>query len=342
MVNFIYIFGGILIVLLLAFTIVSIVLFVKASKYVGKIGHSFEKALKNNIYCGNNPGKCLLNWNDKLPVPTITQQYSKSVAQFAADQVARVEIVNNDPGRGIHAHPDTQIVKRIIYNSDKNPLIGTVVVDKNKNAWVMFRGTQNIGEWIKDFQFQEVPQGIAKTKPNPTKNAQGLFMDVRMVSSFAHGAGLADMASTQQVLCHKGFLDIYNTIKSSVFDAVDKIKPNKVIVSGHSLGAGIATLAAIDLGARGHEVYTYVFASPRVCNANLQRAVTKYVKGFWRMTNEADIIPTFPWAVMPDLADPDKPFFYGHVGANVTFTDNRNSLEQNHSLVTYINALRDT
>ncbi len=340
MVNFIYIFGGILIVLLLAFTIFSIILFVRASKYVGKIGYSFEKALKNNIYCGNNPGGCLLNWNDKLPVPVITQQYSKPVAQFAADQVARVEIVNDDPARGIHAHPNTQIVKRIIYNPDKNPLIGTVVVDKNKNAWVAFRGTQNIGEWIKDFQFQEVPQGIeksAETKPNPTRNAQGLFMDVRIAS--AHGTGLADIATPQQILCHKGFLDIYDVIKGEVFDAIDKIKPNNVIVSGHSLGAGIATLAAVDLGARGHKVYTYVFASPRVCNENLQRAVTNYIKGFWRMTNEADIIPTFPWAVMPDLADPDKPFFYGHVGANVTFTDNREALVQNHSLVTYINAL---
>ena len=337
MVNFIYIFGGILIVLLLAFTIFSIILFVRASKYVGKIGYSFEKALKNNIYCGNNPEGCVLNWNDKLPVPTITQQYSKPVAQFAADQVARVEIVNDDPSRGIHAHPDTQIVKRIIYNPGKNPLIGTVVVDKNKNAWVAFRGTQNLGEWIKDFQFQEVPQGIEKTSVNPTRNAQGLFMDVRMVGT--PGSGFADISTPQQVLCHKGFLDIYDVIKGEVFDAIDKIKPNNVIVSGHSLGAGIATLAAVDLGARGHEVYTYVFASPRVCNENLQRAVTKYVKGFWRMTNEADIIPTFPWAVMPDLADPEKPFFYGHVGLNVTFTDNREALLQNHSLVTYINAL---
>jgi predicted lipase len=178
--------------------------------------------------------------------------------------------------------------------------------------------------------------------PNPTRNAQGMFMNIRMNTGMSTGmAGFpsSDLGSPQQVLCHKGFLDIYNVIKGEVFDTLDKIKPNKVIVSGHSLGSGIATLASIDLGKKGYEVYAYVFASPRVCNANLQKAVTKYVKGFYRMTNEADIIPTFPWAVMPDLANPDRPFFYDHVGGNATFTDNREALVQNHSLVTYINAL---
>jgi hypothetical protein len=72
---------------------------------------------------------------------------------------------------------------------------------------------------------------------------------------------------------HKGFLDDYNSVAVQVFVAVNQIREKygtkRVLVTGHSLGGVLATLAAIDLKLHDSfgNVTVITFGEPRLGNA---------------------------------------------------------------------------
>lgn len=60
-----------------------------------------------------------------------------------------------------------------------------------------------------------------------------------------------------QMMVHKGFLDAYDSVRRTVFTLLDEITGSndkdgqwRVIVTGHSLGGALATLAAYELAER--------------------------------------------------------------------------------------------
>lgn len=60
-----------------------------------------------------------------------------------------------------------------------------------------------------------------------------------------------------QMMVHKGFLDAYDSVKRVVFSLLDEITgsgekggPWRVLITGHSLGGALATLAAYELAER--------------------------------------------------------------------------------------------
>lgn len=73
----------------------------------------------------------------------------------------------------------------------------------------------------------------------------------------------------------------------------------ELVVVGHSLGAGIATLAAADI--RGREGYPfptlYAYASPRVGNHALAEFITNQGRNY-RFTHADDPVPKLPLLVM--------------------------------------------
>lgn len=46
---------------------------------------------------------------------------------------------------------------------------------------------------------------------------------------------------------HSGFYDSYQSLKPQMISALNSINANSVIITGHSLGAAIANLAAYDV-----------------------------------------------------------------------------------------------
>jgi hypothetical protein len=72
---------------------------------------------------------------------------------------------------------------------------------------------------------------------------------------------------------HRGFLDDYNSVAVQVFVAVNQIRERygskRVLVTGHSLGGVLATLAAIDLKLHDSfsDVMVITFGEPRLGNA---------------------------------------------------------------------------
>jgi triacylglycerol lipase len=171
------------------------------------------------------------------------------------------------------------------------------------------RGTETIEEWLHDFAFLFVP--------NPIHAGGGLTED--------------------------GFTAIYRSLRAgadpnspTAIDAITNLVStsgvSSITVTGHSLGAALATLLALDaglnsgVGSSGTTVYT--FASPRVGELMFQHTYDSVVPDTYRIYNRPDIVPQAP------------PFPYEHVGNDLELNPPFNSVNSTlacwHSLDTYL------
>jgi triacylglycerol lipase len=155
---------------------------------------------------------------------------------------------------------------------------------------------------------------------------------------------------------HAGFLDVYTrtysgsgysvpSLRSTILKAFRSLTSTTatVYITGHSLGAGLSTLAVPDVvrnaGLAGGNIPTfhYSLASPRVgdpgfaYNYNFNLPATTY-----RIVNTEDIVPYGP----PPISGFD---YYEHVGTPVDFTAQYGSTGGNHDhLNSYYYALTHT
>lgn len=275
------------------------VLFFRIDRFSGAIGYSVE----NSIYCVKDEGPCRLQSIDTLTIPQITTDtFSYAIARYAADLVARVELLfrHNHKSTDLQMPPNMINLKTLYYNGN---IIGFVGQDSENTIWIVFRGTSTSQEWKQDFKFsQEI---------------------------FTENHATQKVFSKQ--LCHKGFVEIYDSLKTDIMSVIPE-KQTNIIITGHSLGAGLATLTTLDLD-NIHSTHTYVFGSPRTCD------FLEPKNPFYRINNTTDPIPDMPLSVMWNIRDKTNVFFYQHGGTNVEFTQNRFSLENNHLLPVYIHAI---
>lgn len=116
-----------------------------------------------------------------------------------------------------------------------------------------------------------------------------------------------DMIRTKINFCHdchvhRGFKNSWGEIKDAVMGnmkkAVARHPHYRIIVTGHSLGGAVATLAAAELRRiddhflAATELYT--FGSPRLANKEAARWLTGQSHLSWRITNEDDVVPRLP------------------------------------------------
>ena len=134
--------------------------------------------------------------------------------------------------------------------------------------FIAFRGSVNIQNWIDNIQ-------ISKISP---------YNDTSIGVS-------------------KGFYKAYNSIKPELFDnlpsLVDKYNTKRILITGHSLGAALATLMAYDIATAfpTYELsYVVNFGSPRVGNSAFSASFNGYSSLFthYRITHYYDIVPHVP------------------------------------------------
>lgn len=99
-----------------------------------------------------------------------------------------------------------------------------------------------------------------------------------------------------------GFWSSWDNVREPVSKVINEtVKAHsdyEVVVVGHSLGAGIATLAAADLRVKGHpSIKLYAYASPRVANSALAKFITAQ-KNNYRFTHIDDPVPKLPLLAM--------------------------------------------
>jgi len=148
-------------------------------------------------------------------------------------------------------------------------------VENDVKCMISFRGSLNVANWYADF--------LTMLRPWP----------------------LNDLAGAKWCIgckAHYGFTEAYEELRDSVHSAIAELGCNRLVLTGHSLGAAIATIASFDLRASmGYQVdATWTYGKPRIGN---QEFVTNFVQAatkqgvsppMWRIVHYHDPVPRAP------------------------------------------------
>lgn len=188
----------------------------------------------------------------------------------------------------------------------KIPVYYGFVLTSETDNLILFRGTQRISEWIdnlialqQDYQGPDAKQPYGKT--------------------------------------HQGFANVYRQILSPLPpDIAKKLNPAvPCYISGHSLGAALATFAAIDIALKVPKIrpqlQLYTYASPRVGDAVFAKAHSQLVPNSFRVVNLGDMIPLVPPTQLNGV--------YVHIGQEWSFLSQNGDVLPNHVIDTYASAI---
>ncbi|MCL6457830.1 MAG: lipase family protein [Gorillibacterium sp.] len=138
-------------------------------------------------------------------------------------------------------------------------------------------------------------------------------------------------------LTHRGFTDIYASARSGIISALTSLSPDKALyITGHSLGAALATLCAIDIAANTtfSSPNLFTFGSPRVGDPAFKKVFTKYVQNSYRIANPFDIVTHAPPSIYK-LPKREKKYYYSHVQALSSLSFQNGSFSLNHIIGSY-------
>jgi hypothetical protein len=155
----------------------------------------------------------------------------------------------------------------------KHDTAGFIGYNPNTEAiYIVFRGSSTIDNWITNID------AVMKDYPN----CEGC----KVHAGFYH-------AST----------DIYPQIESQVTTLQNQYPNYRLVLTGHSLGAALATLTAIQLHDEGHapndKVEVYNYGSPRIFNEHGGDYATKVIDTRVRVTHHKDVVPHIPTNLAP-------------------------------------------
>ncbi|GFR44840.1 hypothetical protein Agub_g6182, partial [Astrephomene gubernaculifera] len=187
-----------------------------------------------------------------------------------------------------------------------------------REAVIAFRGTEQV-KW-KDLA-TDLNLTPCSLNPERLDDNAGLPFTARIIRAVTG-------VQQQQMMVHKGFLDAYDSVRATVFALLDAATATtgsssassagsssassaaahpdggapvwRVLVTGHSLGGALATLAAYELAERRtparsrQSISLYTFGAPRVGNRAFAAEFDGLVPDAWRVTNSNDIIPSVP------------------------------------------------
>lgn len=193
----------------------------------------------------------------------------------------------------------------------------TTTINGKQIGIITLRGTSGLAEWLSDINSDPITNGI--------------FTDV-----------------------HSGFFGLYQSMQTQVQSFVKQYGNLPIFVSGHSLGAGVASLLAYDLIQSCDQINCHVFGAPRAGGVafvnNFIQSATKPQKKLTlvRLVNSEDIVPelAFPFEGIYKNA---KGFYYAHLPSTPSalngslsssiiaplFTNSKGNPGQNHCLATY-------
>ena len=287
-----------------------------------KNSNAFKKIWINTLKCPPNV-ECPTTIED-FPVPEqISEEYTPDVARYCADLIVRIEKAANHQEQIIE--PKNIQNEEILYNIDEKSPFGVVwkynptQQEDNNILFIAFRGTIKLEEWVQDFRYSQ-KQFIQPTKNPDLSQQKAMFL--RNIEN--------------PPMIHSGFLEVYFNFSEKLLSTIKQLKPKQIIITGHSLGAAIASICALNLKILNYNCITYTFASPRVGDMNLSNFINKEKITIYNMINTLDIIPTLPPAVSPNFTDENNPHMYNDYGIPIRFSDNWKSNINNHLMAVYI------
>lgn len=145
----------------------------------------------------------------------------------------------------------------------------------------------------------------------------------------------------EDTLTHRGFTDIYASARLGIIAALSRMSTDKsLFITGHSLGAALATLCAIDMAV--NTPYTsphlYTYGSPRVGDPSFTNVFKQYVQNTYRYANIFDIVTHAPPSIYK-LPRREKKYYYQHVQSLSSMTFANGSISANHIISSYFRDL---
>lgn len=177
------------------------------------------------------------------------------------------------------------------------------VIESDSEAIVALRGTSSPVEWVSDFIAQQTPY-----RPAPKLG-----------------------------MTHRGFTDIYMTMRKQLLAAIAAIAPDKpLFITGHSLGGALATLAAPDLvlNAKCATPAVYTFGAPRAGDPQFAKSFNHLIRTSWRISNFYDIVTQLPPLIYRSPRT-DQTYYYMHVKKELPLAFRSGSVGGNHALGSY-------
>lgn len=142
-----------------------------------------------------------------------------------------------------------------------------------------------------------------------------------------------DESNNKKVKVHFGFIWAYKSVREAVLRGAKDTAAQKIATTGHSLGAGLATLAALDIQYNtGKEVACYTYGSPKVGNRAFADSYNRRVPKTYRIVNRFDVVPLIPPIGYVHVGE------LHHLGAN-SLEDALANKVADHLPVNYINSL---
>ena len=333
------------------------------------VAYTFE----NNNFCDcTNGGECQLVVDYKMEVPSFPEDPSVvdwNMVHFSANLVAAIEA----PWAYKKSNKnDIPLPTTVVRDSElwaEGNIIG-IVAHQNDTAFVFYKGTTTKEEWDKNFEFKSTPFsaasdstgsygrsmqlgcgcGVKKTGRRALPTTELKTQDQHAQRLFASSYSSADRYVGDDVfevngLVHGGWIELYNEFNQKLIETLENLPPNvnKLVISGHSLGAAIATITLADnnIPTRYHaQTVCYTFASPRVGDNAFTLSLGVAGRILFRLVNLADIVNDIPTSVMPNKDKPKQPYLYSHGGEMLYFQTQRESLVQNHLLATYLQYIK--
>jgi triacylglycerol lipase len=185
------------------------------------------------------------------------------------------------------------------------PYVRGFILKESNSSTIAFKGTDSLSDWISNIHFKKISVSwLDNYNPIP----QG----------------------------HKGFTNAYNVIRSHILSP-DRNYKNTIYVCGHSLGAAITTLAALDLKISfpQKDIIIYTFASPRIGDKIFAEIFNNKMNGnTQRIYIDGDLVPKTPFTLnLPDS--------YKHVDKKFVLQDSDLSVIEKHRIRNIINSINN-
>jgi triacylglycerol lipase len=173
--------------------------------------------------------------------------------------------------------------------TDPHPIVAAMTSNTNifglmgrntasRIAFLSFRGTSDVAEWVADID--AIPD------------------EYRPISGFGQ--------------VHSGFQDVYQLVRANITANLSAATAgcDQILITGHSLGAALAVLAAPDVARtmppNTIEPRLLTFAGPKVGLSDFAAKFDALIESCFRVVNSLDVVPFLP------------PAPYVHVGAQIS------------------------